>query len=344
MADAWRRISVRVAGAEVTQFTTTVKVPDSVYREPTTFLNIVFTILRILGAVAILSLIVAGAVIALRRQRFPWQRALRWTLALAIIPLINIAAHWELTLFDYNTSITWQTFLTNQTINTIRNVGLHLGVIFLAVAALAAAYPEAFHLARRESRARLGRSAVIATLTTISIAILFRIAEQDLALRFPTYASMHGLNAPDFVALPLPGLIGILSTILRTLIISAVLGLFLLALRSFTSRTWLPATIGTIAIFLATLDSSANVQQTPLMLVLAAVTAALAWIVIRHVLGANLLAYPLTIAVALLLGNGADLLQNHRGDLTVNGVVEIVVGIGLLVWAAAPGDPLPLSS
>jgi membrane protease YdiL (CAAX protease family) len=344
VAEAWRRISVRVAGAEVTQFTTTVKVPDSVYREPTTFLNIVFNILRLLGAVAILSLIVAGAVIALRRQRFPWQRALRWTLALAIIPLINIAAHWELTIFDYNTSITWQTFLTNQTINTIRNVGLHLGVIFLSVAALAAAYPEAFYLARRDSRARLGRSAVIATLTTISIAILFRIAEQALALRFPAYASMHGLNAPDFVAIPLPGLIGILSTILRTLIISAVLGLFLLALRSFTSRPWLPAAIGTIAIFLAALDSSANVQQTPLMLALAAVTATLAWLVIRYVLGGNLLAYPLTIAVALLLGNGADLLQNHRGDLTVNGVVEIVVGIGLLVWAFAPSERFPLSS
>src|SRR6185295_314190 len=114
-ADAWRRISVRVAGAEVTQFTTTVKVPDSVYREPTTLLNIVFTLLRILGVLAILSLVVAGFVIALRRQRFPWQRALRWTLALAIIPLFYETARWETTLFSYNTSITWQTFISNQT-------------------------------------------------------------------------------------------------------------------------------------------------------------------------------------------------------------------------------------
>jgi membrane protease YdiL (CAAX protease family) len=337
-ADGWHRISVRVAGAEVTQFTTTVKVPDSVYREPTTLLNIVFTLLRVAGVLTILSLVVAGFVVALRRQRFEWQRALRWTLALAIIPLISIAARWELTLFEYNTSITWQTFITNQAINIIRNVGLQLGAIFLAVAGLASAYPEAFHLARRDSRARLGRSAAIAALTTISIAVIFRIAEQAIALRFPALTSVHGLNAPDFVAIPLPGVLGIVSTILRTLIACTVFGLFMLALRGFNARPWLPATIGTIAIFLAALDASANLKETPLMLASAAVAAAVAFIVIRYILGTNLLAYPLTIAIALLLGNATDLLQNHRPDLTLNAIAEIVIAIALLIWAAIPGE------
>jgi len=337
-ADAWRRISVRVAGAEVTQFTTTIKVPDSVYREPTTLLNIVFTLLRILGVLAILSLVVAGFVIALRRQRFPWQRALRWTLALAIIPIFYELARWETSLFSYNTSITWQTFITNQTINIIRNVGLHLGMIFLAVAGLASAYPEAFHLARRDARARLGRSAAIAALTAISIAVLFRVALQAITLRFPALTSVHGFNVAEAVALPLPALVGIFSTAMRTLTACAVFGLFMLALRGFSARPWLPATIGTIAIFLAAIDANANLKETPLMLASAAVTAALAFILIRYVLGTNLLAYPLTIAVFLLLANGADLLQNHRADLTINGIIEIVVAIALLIWAAMPRD------
>ncbi len=336
VADAWRRISVRVDGSEVTQFTTTVKVPDSVYREPTNLLNIVFTVLRILGVLAILSLIVAGFVVAMRRQRFPWQRALRWTMALAIIPLAGIAARWELTLFEYNTSVTWQTFISNQAINIVRNVGLQLGLIFLAVAGLAAAYPQAFHLARREARARLGRPAVLAALTTISAVILFRVAGQELALRFPTLASMHGLGAPEAVALPIPGLLGILSVILRTLTACSVLGLFILALRGAVSRPWLPPAIATLAVFFATIDASANLIQTPLMLVTSAATAILAFVVIRYVLGANLLAYPLTIAVALLLADGADLLQNHSPDLTMNGIAEVIVAIALLVWAAAP--------
>ena len=342
VADAWRRISVRVDGAEVTQFTTTVKVPDSVYREPTTLLNIIFTVLRALGALAILSLIVAGFVIAMRRQRFPWQRALRWTLALAVIPLLSTAAHWEMTLFEYNTSIGWQTFISNQTVTIIRNTGLQLGMIFLAVAGLAAAWPQAFQLARRNARARLGRSAAVAALTAMSIAILFKTAEQAIALRLPALTSVHGLNAPEAVALPLPGLLGILSTIIRTLTVASVFGLFILALRGFTSRSWLPATIGMTAVFLAVLDSSANLKQTPLMLLTTAIAAILAFIVVHYVLGANLLAYPLTIAVALLLGNGADLLQNHRPDLTINGIVEIAAAIALLIWAAAPADRVPV--
>jgi membrane protease YdiL (CAAX protease family) len=336
VADAWRRVSVRVAGADVTQFMSTVKVPDSVYREPTTLLNIVFIIIRIAGGLAILSLIVAGFVVALRRQRFPWQRALRWTLALSIIPLISIAAHWESTLFGYNTSIRWETFISSQIIDIVRNVGLQMGMVFLAVAALAAAYPQAFHLARRDARARIGRSAVVAALTVIAIAVLFRIGQQAIALRYPSLSAMQSFNVPDAAALPLPGLLGILSTILRTLTICSIFGLFLLALRGFTSKPWLPPTIGTVAVFFAAMDSSANLHQTPLMLVTAAATALLAFIVVRYVLGANMLAYPLTVAVSMLVGNGADLLQNHRADLRLNGIVEIVIGVGLLIWAASP--------
>ena len=243
---------------------------------------------------------------------------------------------WDVQACYHNTSLTWTTCITYHLITFILTACRHRVAIFLDVAGLAAAYPDAFHLARRDSRARLGRSAAIAALTAISIAVIFRVAEQAIALRFPMLTSAHGLNAPEFVAIPFPALLGIASTIIRTLMACAVFGLFMLALRGFSARPWLPATIGTIAIFLAAIDASANLKETPLMLASAAVTVALAFIVIRYILGTNLLAYPLTIAVALLLGNGADLLQNHRPDLTVNGVVEIVIAIALLIWAAAP--------
>ena len=78
------------------------------------------------------------------------------------------------------------------------------------------------------------------------------------------------------------------------------------------------------AVFLTALDSSANLHQTPLMLVSAALFAVLALIVVRYILGTNLLAYPLTIAVSILLGNAADLLQNHRRDLMINGIAEVL--------------------
>src|SRR5207302_6729146 len=138
----------------------------------------------------------------------------------------------------------------------------------------------------------------------------------------PALGSIDRLSAPDSVALPLPGLLGIFSTILTTLGICSMFGLFVLALRGFASRIWLPPTIGTFAIFFASLDSSATLKETPSMIASSAVIAVLAFVIIRYVLGTNLLAYPLTIAVALLLGNGAELLQNHRADLSVNGIIE----------------------
>src|SRR5207244_9795155 len=50
-AEAFRRVTVRVAGDQVTQFTSTIKIPDQAYRDAaqTTLLNIVLVVLRIIG-------------------------------------------------------------------------------------------------------------------------------------------------------------------------------------------------------------------------------------------------------------------------------------------------------
>ena len=53
-------------------------------------------ILRLLGVVALLALTIAGFVMALRRGTFAWRRALRWTAALAVIPMAGVLLHWKL--------------------------------------------------------------------------------------------------------------------------------------------------------------------------------------------------------------------------------------------------------
>ncbi|HEX2060004.1 MAG TPA: hypothetical protein VHK90_04635, partial [Thermoanaerobaculia bacterium] len=109
---AHRRVSVRVAGAEVTQFHKTIKVPDSVYREAETqtLLNVVLFVLKIAGLVAILSLVIAGLVLASRAHGLPWKRALRWSLVLSVIPVASFAARSESVLFGYSTAMAWETF------------------------------------------------------------------------------------------------------------------------------------------------------------------------------------------------------------------------------------------
>jgi len=74
------------------------------------------------------------------------------------------------------------------------------------------------------------------------------------------------------------------------------------------------------------------------MLLSSATLALIAWIAARFLLGRNLLAYPLTIALAMLLSNAAVLLQNERADLMANAVAEIILAAALIVWLAAPSE------
>jgi membrane protease YdiL (CAAX protease family) len=338
VADVFRRISVRVAGDEVTQFTTTVKIPDIVYREPTTLLNIVFAVARLLGVLAILALVIAGFVVALRRGHFPWRRALRWTLALAIVPIASTFAHWQLSLFEYNTSVGWQTFMAGQFTAAARNIGLQLGIIFLAVAGIEAMFPGALDLRRRAGRARFGRAAAVAALATLALLVIREGVLHLIVTRFSGAAVVRALSVSPDVALPLPGLLAVGDAIIRTILASAAIGLFIASLSGLRWKSWLPSVVAVAALFLAGVDPSATPRQLPLMLLTAASLPLVAWLAVRFFLGRNLLAYPLTIALAMLVSNASLLLQNDRPDLLANAAFEIAVIAALLLWVAAPSE------
>jgi membrane protease YdiL (CAAX protease family) len=338
VADVYRRVSVRVAGDEVTQFTTTVKVPDVVYREPTTLLNVVFVVARILGILLALALAIAGFVMALRKAHFPWRRALRCTLILAVVPIAATFAGWETTLFGYPTSTGWQTFIGRVITSIVLRTGFLLGVLFLAIVGIDAAYPNAWTLHRRISRARFGRAALIGALASLALVVIHDQALQMVTLRFPRAATMQGLSVPGSVATPMPALFAIGWAVVFTILWSAAIGLFVLALREMRWKPWLPSAIAIVLLFLMFLDQSATPAQTPLMLLSAATLAIIAWAAVRFFLQRNLLAYPLTVALAMLLIDVSRLLQNHRPDLRANAIGEIVVIAALLLWVAARSE------
>jgi membrane protease YdiL (CAAX protease family) len=339
-AQGYRRASVRVAGSEVSQFALTVKVPESVYREASrqTILNVVLFVPRIIATLGLLALVIAGFIMALRKHAFPWQVALRWTIVLAVVPVGAAFAHWPEQLFTYNTSDAWQTFVSSAVIDAVRATGVQIGLIFLAVVAIEATVPDAFTLHRATVRARLGRAAVLSALTAISLIVIRRVLLQLVVLRWPQIATVDGLHVPDEVALWMPSLLTIGQTAVYTVIVCAAAALFVAALRGLPGKRWLPSAIGAALVFFATLDPSAKPAEMPLALLSAATAAALAWLLVRHVLGSNLMAYPLTAALALLLGAAATLLQNHRADLAANAAIEIAVALALVLWAALPRE------
>jgi len=116
--------------------------------------------------------------------------------------------------------------------------------------------PQAFHLGAAITSGLAGR--LVGHLTAISIAVLFVVGRQIVALRSP-YASAHGPSTSRAVD-TVSGPDGILSTILRTLMIC----------RSSAVLLHYAAPLETVAAgdnrmrrsFFTTLDGSANLRQT----------------------------------------------------------------------------------
>ena len=325
---AFRRVTVRVAGGAVSQFNKTIKIPDSVYREATTetLLNLVFYAMKIAGIVALLALVITGLIIATRTHGLPWRRALRWTLILSVIPIAGFAARSESLLFGYSTTIAWETFAVGVVTGFIREVGVQVGVMFLALAGLEASMPYALSLFSREGRARFGRGAAVSALTAVSIGAIAFTFQQLLAKLVPSAASVT-LFAPSEVATPLPAVIETLQAIFGAIIFAAAAALYSTAIRTNT------AIVTIVAVFCVFIDPTATLAQAPLMLLRALVIALLAWVVARYVLDGNPLAWPLAVFIGSLLQTAGVLLQNHRPDLIANGVALIVFAAVAVGWA-----------
>ena len=326
-------MTVRVAGGAVTQFNKTIKVPDSVYREATTqtLLNLVLFVLKIAGIVALLALVITGLIMATRTHGLPWRRALRWTLILSVIPIAGFAARSESLLFGYSTTVAWETFAVGIVTGFIRDVGLQVGVMFLALAGLEASMPYALSLFSREGRARFGRGAAVSALTAVSIGVIAFTYQQYLAKLVPSSASVT-LFAPSEVATPLPAVIETLQALFGAIIFAAAVALYTTAIRKHI------AVVTIVAVFCVSVDPMATLAQAPLMLLRALVAALLAWVVARYVLNGNPLAWPLAVFTGSLLQTAAVLLQNHRPDLLANGVALIVFALGAIVWVCAARD------
>src|SRR3954451_8024878 len=336
VADAVRRITVRVAGDEVTQFTSTVKVPDEVYRDAQkqTLLSLVLVLLRVFGLVILLSLAVTGFVFAIRNGGIPWLRALRWTAALAILPLISVIAHWEWTLFSYSTSVLWPTFRFNAFVDAIRTLGFQLGGLFLALAAIFTLRPYATALFTREGRARFGRSGVAAAIAAVAALQSLRLLVSLIAQRFPSIATVHGLNPPDEVALRFPALIAGGNALVSAISLCGAVVLFAFALRN--APRWVMPGAVMIGIFCSAIDGSVTPSELPLAIFRAAALAVTLWLIARYILADNPIAWPLSIVIAFTAQSAFDMLGNTRADLQTNGAALLIALALLLVFIASP--------
>lgn len=334
---AFRRVTIRVCGNVVTQFATTVKVPDAVYRAATTqtLRNVVLAVLRIGGGIALLAAVIAGFVGATLRRRPRWMLAFRWMLFFAPLAILSAASGYEAALFGYNTSVRWETFFAGLGLELVRDVAVRVGVVFLAVAAIDAVAPSALATLSAEGRRRFGRAAVVAGVTAVSVFTIARSLLQLLSAHFPAAANI-AVDAPSVVAAPLPALLT-LANALFDAVVGAGLAASLIAGFTVLLRHTpaLRDAVAAGAIFCAAVDPSAMPAQMPLMLTRAAVLALLAWFTARHILGGNVMAWPVAIFTGTMLSGVATLAANHRPDLQFAAAACAAVTVTVLIWLAA---------
>jgi membrane protease YdiL (CAAX protease family) len=319
---AFRRVTVRIAGDELTQFHKTIKVPESVYREANTqtLLNLSLFAMKIAGMVVLLALAIAGVVMATRANGLPWRRALRWALILTVIPVARFLSDTESLLFGYSTTVAWQTFIVGVLTSFVRDVGLQFGLMFLALAGVDAAMPHAL-------QKRNGKSAAVAAITAVAIVAVLLVAMQFVAHAFPWSASVD-VSAPNVVATPVPALFEGAQSLFGAILVACAIALYSIALPPKHGGV-----LTIVAIFLAMLDPLVTARQAPLMLAHALAIAVTVWVVAKYVLNGNALAWPLAFFLASTLQTASVLLDNQRTDLLANAIALIAIAAAALVWS-----------
>ena len=157
------------------------------------------------------------------------------------------------------------------------------------------------------------------------------------ATLFRSLVRVDGVAVAEEVAEPLPALFETMSSVVQTLLITAAVALYATAMATASSRWAAPLlTIGFA--FCLLLDSSASPAEAPWAFAQAAMLAGLLWLIGRYVLGANPLAWPVTLFLGFSASTAATLLHHHRADLRANAVALAIMLVLVIAWLISPRE------
>ncbi|MHB0972170.1 MAG: CPBP family glutamic-type intramembrane protease [Thermoanaerobaculia bacterium] len=333
-AEAFRRVSIRVAGDQVTQFAKTVKIPEHEFREATrqTLLRTILVIAKILGGLLLLGLVITGAVYAIRRNRFRWRPAAVGAAIFAPLVLASMATRYTSVLQNYDTSIAWSTFLVTVSVGAAFMVAGQVGGAFLGLTVIESGFPEARGLASGRGRRAVGASAVMLGLAAAGIIFAQSAAADMLPHWLPKFTPLQTLVIPSEVADTLPVIGALCDAILIAILGCGVVAMLAVLGRENPESRRIWHALAAVSIFLLALDAGANDAQMPVAVLRALVATAVIYAVPVFLLRDNLLAYPAAMLTLVLVGTGLNLLGNDRADLKVHGALMIGIVVLFLAW------------
>jgi membrane protease YdiL (CAAX protease family) len=328
------RVSVDVAGDEVSGTRTHWKVPEAFVRvrSQQNAISIATMVLKIavMSAAVVFGLILLFQ--AIRKGTVRWGQALRIAIPVTLLSAAGALLSYPLAWRAYNTAIPLEIFQATLITGLAITLAFSFMMMTAAVAFIQIAVPESFEALRARVRAALGMDAVLAVLLAIGLAGLSSTLREWLLNRFHAYAIFGG-GTPDQIATAAPALSALASAASAALLLCA--GFALAALVFARIRRPVLGVLAVVAIAWAMVPGGARtVPELALGFVAALLPLSAAFLFVYVFARRNLLAYGLAAWAFALRGPAADLFAQPNPALQFQGWIVAAVLVATLAWAA----------
>ncbi len=333
-------IAVTVQGDEVGAHQRRIKLPEAWERQRAraTVAHYALIAMRI-GSIA--WLVVEGLLLLLRAVRagaVPWKHVFWGAAFLSSVVAAGLILQYPLT---------WQQYMTAWPLATFRAwmlLGLGVALVFQAVAAvaalavIAATCPSAVAAFSPAARTRVAASSVGAALAVVGAVLLAKGGVAVARALAPRLFPDAPVAIPETVATALPALAGLGGQAMAMVLVLAAVAVasHYLARNWRRWHGWAFAAVGVLALVPGGADATAG--EFACGLVQAIAVAAVAWLVVRHVLAGNPVAYVLAAGWLAAVGVGLPLLAQPGGVYAAQGAVLLAGALGIgCVWALRRG-------
>jgi hypothetical protein len=335
VGDAHYRLEVDIAGDQVVGFSRSFKLPEEWERaeEARTLVN---NILIAVSVLALLTLVAAGLILfvnLVRSGQMLWKRSAKFGVLIAILGLLGTLNGLPLVYQRYDTSMpltVWKLFIAVSVIVVPLVEGLFA---WLLIGSAAGLYPESWNLFSGAARRVWRRDALVALV--LSLAAGVGLARVDLLLTslFHAYAPIKDELFPAVFSTPWPAAGFFLSSLTRTLLYTAVVGLAIFIIRAgWKLRAWwlwlglalVLVSLGpTHAHSLAAFGAGWLMNLLPLLVAAA---------VVAFFLRDNILAYLIVLFCSQVAEALEDLFAQPNTFYLENGVALALLAAAVLVW------------
>ncbi len=330
------RVEATVAGDRVASLGSFWKLPETYARERSSrnLLSILLLTLRI--AVVAVG-IVRGVWMTIRNVR---QGLLRWgivvRLAIPVTLLMALSAllAFPLLMENYRTEIPYETFLAVGYITVLMTAVFGFLMMGGAAALLTSFFPDCTVAFRAVNRRAMGVDAATALLAAMGMGLGLGHLHALLNDRFHAQA-LFSIGSPVLIASSEPALSALADAVRSVLLGGAVLGVFVLIVRSLPRR-WMAVPMALLAAFAILPADVHTAAEFALHYGFAALALAAGALFCLQFARGNYLAYAMVLWVFALRNPMSELFGNRNASLEIQGWIVAALLALSLIWAIAP--------